>query len=70
MIPHAEAFVDNSGYPWEILRVVTKLPEHSSAGPQADARWEMLKAIATKVAELNLQGYKISSSDSPNAHWS
>ena len=46
-IPHAEkAYVDRSLSPREFLHVVTKLPEHSPSGADADARHEMLKAIA------------------------
>jgi hypothetical protein len=59
-IPHAKtAFVDRSGFPREILIVVTDLPEHSPAGAEADARHEMMKAIANAVAENNLQDYKV-----------
>lgn len=56
-IPHAKtAFVDQSGFPYEKLIVVTTLPQYSPAGPEADARYDMLKAIATAVAERQLHG--------------
>ena len=60
-IPHAKtAFVDSSSQtPREILVVVTDLPEHSPAGPEADKRHEMMKAVAAAVEEHRLQEYKI-----------
>jgi hypothetical protein len=59
-IPHAEnVFVDRSDTPRDFLFVVTNLPEHSSAGTEADARHDMMKAIAAEVAARQLQGYKI-----------
>jgi hypothetical protein len=59
-IPHARmAFIDRSAFPREILVVMTDLPEHSPAGPEADARHDMKKAIANYVAEHHLQDYKI-----------
>ena len=60
-IPHAKtAFVDQSEFPREILIVVTELPEYSPAGLEADARHNMMKAVADAVADRHLQGYKIS----------
>jgi hypothetical protein len=35
---------------------VTKLPQHSPAGPDADARYELLKAVAETKARLGLHG--------------
>ena len=62
-IPHAKkAFVDKSGFPYEKLIVVTALPRYSQAGPEADARHDMLKAIAIAVAERQLHGR-------PEIHW-
>jgi hypothetical protein len=60
-IPHAEnVFVDKSKTPYEVLVVATKLPEHPhGTQPEAGAKQEMMKAIASKVAELGLQAYKI-----------
>jgi hypothetical protein len=59
-IPHAKiAFVDQSEFPREILVVVTELPKHSPAGPEADARHDMLKAIVEAVADRHLQGHDI-----------
>jgi hypothetical protein len=59
-IPHATgAFVDQSRFPYEILIAATALPEHSPAGPEADARHDMLKAIAAAVAQRQMQGYQV-----------
>lgn len=60
-IPHAiKAFIDkHSQVPREILVVVTSLPKHSPAGPEADARWEMLQAIGKAKAEYGLHGEEI-----------
>jgi hypothetical protein len=60
-IPHAKTeFVDKSQTAWEYLVVVPDLPEHSVA--EAGKRLDMLNAIAAKVYELGLQGYRV--------HWS
>jgi hypothetical protein len=62
-IPHAtNAFIDRSRFPHEVLVVATYLPEHSAAGPEADARYDMLKEIANAEADNRLQGHEI--------HWS
>ena len=68
-IPHAKrAFVDRSGSPIEILRVFTELPEHSPSESDAQARHEMLQAIATEVADRKLDYYRVhwSHGDDPN----
>ena len=68
-IPHAEkAYVDRSLSPREFLHVVTKLPEHSPSGADADARHEMLKAIAAEVEARGLDFYRVYWSDSDDAH--
>jgi hypothetical protein len=66
MIPHADnAFVDRSEAPFEYLIVATGLPEHQiGSQPEAGAKQEMMNAIAHKVAELGLQGYKVHWADS------
>jgi hypothetical protein len=62
-IPHAEkAYVDRSLSPVEVLRVFTKLPEHSASKSDAEARDEMLAAIAKEVAERRLDYHRV--------HWS
>ena len=68
-IPHAlVAFVDRqSQVPREVLIVATSLPEQSPAGLEADARYEMLNAIAAEVAERGLHGYEIWWSEQANA---
>jgi hypothetical protein len=57
-IPHAEsAVIDRvSSAPREILVIVTKLPKRSPAGPDADARYELLKAVAEVKARFGLHG--------------
>jgi len=56
-VPHAKtAFIDRSRTPREVLIVVTELSEHSPAGNEADARHDMLQAIARTVAEHNVSG--------------
>lgn len=57
-IPHAEkAFIDKiSSVPCEILVVVTRLPKESSAGRAADARYELLKAVAETKFLRGLHG--------------
>ena len=62
-IPHAEkAYVDRSLSPIEVLRVFTKLPEHSPSESDAEARDEMLQAIVAEVANRKLDYHRI--------HWS
>ena len=57
-IPHAQtAFIDcKSQVPREILVVKTLLPQHSSAGPEADGRYELLNAVARAKADHGLHG--------------
>ena len=65
-IPHAErAFIEETGTPYDVLRVVTKLPRFSrSSGFNAEAKDEMLKSIAAELEKRRLQTYFIRWSDS------
>lgn len=60
-IPHTlRAWIDRrSEVPREILVVVTRLPEHSTAGPEADDRHEMWVAIAIAKAKYGLHCERI-----------
>jgi hypothetical protein len=58
MIPRAVwAFVDHYDTSREILVVVATLSQHLPA--QADARHDVIEAIAETVARFDLQGYDI-----------
>jgi hypothetical protein len=65
-IPHAErAFVEESGGPYDVLHVITKLPRFSrSSGFDVEAKHEMLRAIAAELEKRQLQTYFIRWSDS------
>jgi hypothetical protein len=65
-IPHAErAFIEETDTPYDVLRVITKLPRFSrSSGFNAEAKDEILKAIAAEIEKRRLQTYFIRWSDS------
>jgi hypothetical protein len=67
-IPHAEkAFIDESGSPYDVLRVVTKLPRFSkSPGFNAEAKDELLRAIAAEVERWRVHTYDVRWADSDN----
>ena len=60
-IPYAESvFIDRTTEPLrEILVVVTQLPEPSPAGSGANAREELLKAVALNLYQRRLNGHRI-----------
>lgn len=60
-IPHAyEIYIDEeTEVPRRILMISTHLAEHSAEGSIADARQEMVGAIATTVESKGLDGYAI-----------
>jgi hypothetical protein len=55
-IPHAKAFIDKSGTPYDRLLVLTWLPEHPTTDKESGALKDMWDAIAAVNFELSLHG--------------